>query len=180
MRALLAIAIVLLLALIGSIGLVYFGSYNVAASDPHWNLTQQILDAVKTRSIKAHASGITVPADLDKPDRLVIGVEHFAAHCAVCHGGPGVPKGDIGKGLYPAPPDLAAAAHRYTAPELFWIIKNGIKMTGMPSWADHSDDEIWATVAFLQKLGGGMTEQQYGELIRASMTHTLPAGGHHH
>ena len=180
MRALLAIALVLLLAAIGSIGLVYFGSYNVAASDPHWSLTQQILDAVKTRSIKAHASGITVPADLDKPDRLVIGVEHFAAHCAVCHGGPGVPKGDIGKGLYPAPPDLAAAAHRYTAPELFWIIKNGIKMTGMPSWADHSDEEIWATVAFLQKLGGGMTEQQYGELIRASMTHTLPAGRHHH
>src|SRR3954466_12709445 len=68
MRALLAIALVLLLAAIGSIALVYFGSYNVAASDPHWNLTQQILDAVKTRSIKAHASGITVPADLEKPD----------------------------------------------------------------------------------------------------------------
>src|SRR3954452_16277293 len=68
MRALLAIALVLLLAAIGSIALVYFGSYNVAASDPHWNLTQHILDAVKTRAIKAHASGITVPADLDKPD----------------------------------------------------------------------------------------------------------------
>src|SRR3954449_11089180 len=130
------------------------------ATAPHLDstLTQQILDTVKTRSIKAQAAGITVPADLDNPDRLVIGVEHFAAHCAVCHGGPGVPKGDIGKGLYPAPPDLAVAAHRYTAPELFWIIKNGIKMTGMPSWADHSDEEIWATVAFLQKLGGGMTE----------------------
>ena len=172
MRTLLAIALVLLIALLGSAGLVYFGSYNVAASDPHWSLTQQILDAVKTRSIKAHASGITAPADLDKPDRLVIGVEHFAAHCAVCHGGPGVPKGDIGKGLYPAPPDLALAARRYTAAELFWIIKNGIKMTGMPAWSDHSDEEIWATVAFLQKLGDGMTEQQYGELIRASMTHT--------
>ena len=102
MRTLLAIALVLLIALLGSAGLVYFGSFNVAATDPHWGLTQQILDAVKIRSIKAHASGITAPADLDKPDRLVIGVEHFAAHCAVCHGGPGVPKGDIGKGLYPA------------------------------------------------------------------------------
>src|SRR4051794_36696734 len=84
------------------------------------------------------------------------------------------------KKLCDRPPDLAFAAHRYTAPELFWIIKNGIKMTGMPAWADHSDEEIWATAAFLQKLGGGMTEQQYGELIRASMTRTLPAGGHHH
>ena len=90
-----------------------------------------------------------------------------------------MPKGDIGKGLYPTPPDLALAARRYTAAELFWIIKNGIKMTGMPAWSDHSDEEIWATVAFLQKLGNGMTEQQYGELIRASMTHSMPAGGHH-
>src|SRR3954453_15904143 len=177
MRALLAIAVVLLVALISSAGLVYFGSYNVAANDPHWGLTQQILDTVKTRSIKAHASGITVPADLDNPDRLVIGVERFAAHCAVCHGGPGVLKGDIGKGLYPTPPDLAVAARRYTAPELFWIIKNGIKMTGMPAWADHSDDEIWATVGFLKKLGVGMTEQQYGELVRQTM---MQGGMHHH
>src|SRR3954447_25199601 len=114
MRALLAIAVVLLVALIGSAGLVYFGCYNVAANDPHWGLTQQILDVVKARSIKAQAAGITAPADLDNPDRLVIGVEHFAAHCAVCHGGPGVPKGDIGKGLYPAPPDLAVAARPHS------------------------------------------------------------------
>jgi len=53
-------------------------------------------------------------------------------------------------------------------------------MTGMPAWSDHSNEEIWSTVAFLQKLGDGITEQQYGELIRASMTHNPSAGGHHH
>src|SRR4051794_22237912 len=175
MRTLLAIALVLLIALLGSAGLVYFRSYNVAASDPHWSLTQQILDAVKTRSIRAHAAGIQVPPDLDKPETLVMGVEHFAAHCAVCHGGPGVPKGDIGKGLYPAPPDLAQATKHLSDAEMFWIIKNGIKMTGMPSWSDHSDEEIWATVAFLKKLPG-MTTEEYAKLIMASMQH----GGHHH
>ena len=175
MRALLAIALVLLFALLGSIGFVYSGIYNVAATDPHWDLTHRILDTVRTRSIEAHATGIKVPPGLDNPDKLAIGVEHFAAHCAVCHGGPGVPKGDIGKGLYPAPPDLAHASTHLSEAEMFWVIKNGIKMTGMPSWADHSDEEIWATVAFLKKLPG-MTPEEYAKLIMESMTH----GGHQH
>src|SRR5689334_6829656 len=101
MRTLVVATLVLLLALLGSAGLVYSGIYNVAANDPHGGLTAQILETVRTRSIKAHAAGIQVPPDLDKPEKLVMGVEHFAAHCALCHGGPGVPKGDIGKGLYP-------------------------------------------------------------------------------
>ena len=174
-RALIAIALVLLLALLGSIGFVYSGIYNVAATDRHWGLTEQILETVRLRSIRAQAAGITVPADLDKPEKLVMGVEHFAAHCAVCHGGPGVPKGDIGKGLYPPAPDLAQVSTHLSEAEIFWVIKNGIKMTGMPSWSDHSDEEIWATVAFLKKLPG-MTSEEYGKLIMESMTH----GGHQH
>jgi mono/diheme cytochrome c family protein len=175
MRALTAIVLVLLFALLGSAGFIYFGFYNVAATDPHWDLTEQILETVRTRSIQAHAAGITVPPDLADPGKLPMGVEHFAAHCAVCHGAPGVPKGDIGKGLYPPAPDLAhTGAHRSDA-EMFWIIKNGIKMTGMPAWADHSDEEIWATVAFLKKLPG-MTAEEYAKLIMAAMAH----GGHRH
>jgi mono/diheme cytochrome c family protein len=104
-----------------------------------------------------------------------MGVEHFAAHCAVCHGGPGVPKGHIGKGLYPVPPDLAQASKHLSDAEMFWVIKNGLKMTGMPSWADHSDEEIWATVAFLKKLPA-MTPEEYAKLIMASMQH----GEHQH
>jgi hypothetical protein len=50
---------------------------------------------------------------------------------------------------------------------LFWIVKHGIKMTGMPSWGNHSDDELWTTVAFLEKLPG-MTEQDYAKLAAAS------------
>jgi len=55
-----------------------------------------------------------------------------------------VPEGDIARGLYPQPPDLANAATLYSPAELFWIVKNSIKMTGMPSWRDHSDEELWA------------------------------------
>lgn len=86
-----------------------------------------------------------------------------------------MPKGDIAQGLYPQPPDLAKTAPLYSEGELFWILKHGIKMTGMPAWADHSDEELWATVAFLKKLPG-MSEQDYARLVMANMTH----GGHHH
>ena len=136
---------------------VLSGIYDVSATAPHWPATYWIMDTARVRSIRAHAVGIAVPPGLDDPAKLVTGTEHFAAHCAVCHGAPGVPKGDIASGLYPQPPDLARAAKHYTPGELFWIVKHGIKMTGMPAWGDHNDDELWATVALIRKLPG-MTE----------------------
>lgn len=164
-----------LIALLGGFAAIYAGIYDVAATAQHWPLTSWLLETARVRSIKTYAAGIPVPPDLDDPAKIPIGVEHFAAHCAVCHGAPGVPKGDIGRGLYPPPSDLAKAAPLYTPAELFWIVKHGIKMTGMPAWSDHSDAELWATVAFVKKLRG-MSEQDYASLVRASMTH----GGHHH
>ena len=160
---------------LGAGAVIYAGLYDVAATAPHWPATAWLLETVRIRSIKAQAAGITVPPALEEPAKLVIGVEHYAAHCAVCHGAPGVPKGDIGRGLYPPPPDLAKTAALYNPAELFWIVKHGIKMTGMPAWADHSDEELWATVAFVEKLPG-MSEQDYARLVMASMTH---GGGHH-
>ena len=161
-------------ALLGSFAVIYTGTYDVAATSPHWPVTRWLMETARSRSIKAHAAGIQVPPDFDNPANIPTGVEHFAAHCAVCHGAPGVPKGDIARGLYPQPPDLAGTAKLYSAGELFWIVKNGIKMTGMPAWSDHSDEELWATVAFLQKLPG-MSEEDYGKLVMQSIAH----GGHH-
>ena len=81
----------------------------------------------------------------------------------------------MARGLYPPPPDLAKTAPLYSPAELFWIVKHGVKMTGMPAWSDHSDDELWATVGFLEKLPS-MSEQDYARLVMASMSN----GGHHH
>ena len=70
---------------------------------------------------------------------------------------------DIGKGLNPEPPYLADTVGRWTAPELFWIVKNGIRMTGMPSFGGtHADAELKAAVAFIQRLPR-MTPEQYAE-----------------
>jgi mono/diheme cytochrome c family protein len=168
------LAVALALILTGGLAFIFSGFYHIEANAPHWGVTNWVLETVRDHSIKAHASGIEAPPGLGDPAKLQIGVEHFAAHCAVCHGAPGVPKGDIAHGLYPQPPDLTHASGRFTPAELFWILKHGIKMTGMPSWGDHSDDELWATVAFIEKLPG-MTQEDYANLVIAGMAH-----GRHH
>ena len=176
MRTMIASLIIpALLVVLGAGAVIYAGMYDVAATSPHSRLTSWLLETARIRSIKAQAVAVRAPPGLDDPAKVLIGVEHYAAHCAVCHGAPGVPKGDIARGLYPPPPDLAKTARLYNPAELFWIVKNGIKMTGMPAWSDHSDDELWATVAFLKKLPG-MSEQDYARLVMASMAH---GGGHH-
>ncbi len=169
------LALGFILAIVCGSALIYTGAYDVAATRRHWPLTEWLLDTARIRSIKARAVGITPPAGLDDHAKILMGTEHYADHCAVCHGAPGVPKGDIAQGLYPQPPDLAATSKRYTDAELFWIVKHGIKMTGMPGWADHDDDELWATVAFLKMLPG-MTPEDYAKLVMQDMSH----GRQHH
>ena len=153
---------------------VVSGVYNVAATSPHWPLTTWAMGKARMRSIKEHAAGIQAPVGLYDPAKIAMGTSHFAAHCAVCHGAPGVPRNDIAQGLYPQPADLAQSAKIYSSAELFWILKHGIKMTGMPNWSDHSDDELWATVAFVKELPG-MTAKYYDQLV----TDSMKMGGRH-
>ena len=75
--------------------------------------------------------------------------------CVNCHGAPGVQWSKWSEGLRPDPPDLKEEIVDHREPrELFWVVKNGIKMTGMPSFgaAEVPDREIWSIVAFLKKL----------------------------
>jgi mono/diheme cytochrome c family protein len=74
--------------------------------------------------------------------------------CTNCHGGPGVEWQKFSEGLNPDPPDLKETVPNLEPRELFWVVKNGIKMTGMPSFetAGVPDNEIWSIVAFLKKL----------------------------
>src|SRR5262249_8018441 len=110
--------------ILAALGVIYSGAYDIGADTSHWGLTFRVFETARIRSIKTHAAGITPPAGMDDQSNILIGVEHFADHCAVCHGAPGVPKGDIANGLYPKPMNLAVTANRYTDAELFWIIKH--------------------------------------------------------
>jgi mono/diheme cytochrome c family protein len=154
---------------LGGFTLIYSGVYNVAATEPHWGLTHWVVGLVKLRSIKAHAAGISAPSNLSDDSDVAEGIEHFAAHCVICHGAPGVPSADFVRRLYPTPPDLTGVSETYGPGELFWIVKNGIRATGMPAWNDHSDGELWAIVAFLRKLPD-LSAQRYASLLTVSTT----------
>ena len=168
-----ALGLVLLAAACGAI-LMWSGVISVAATDPHLPITRWMMETARIRSIKMHAAGIVPPDNMSDQARIVGGTAHFSEHCAGCHSAPGVEAEDMAEGMYPKPPVLVNAAHQWTPGELFWILKNGIKMSGMPSWADHGDSALWDIVAFLEKMPG-MSEQDYGQLVMAS----AKAGGHH-
>ncbi len=80
------------------------------------------------------------------------GAEHFLEQCATCHALDGSGKTDIGVGLYPPPPDLRLReTQRLSDGAIFYIIKNGIRFTGMPAW-DIDDHRVWHLVAFIRRL----------------------------
>ncbi len=116
MRTIRAMLIAALIALLSGVVVIYTGVYDMGATAPHWPVTTWLLTAARIRSVKEHAAAIQTPPALDDPRKLLIGVGHYAAHCAICHGAPGVPKGEIAQGLYPAPPDLAKWRRSIAAP----------------------------------------------------------------
>jgi mono/diheme cytochrome c family protein len=84
------------------------------------------------------------------------GLEHFADHCAVCHANNGSGDSEIGRALYPRAPDMRAkATQELTDAELFSIIENGVRLTGMPAWGTGTPEgerESWALVHFIRRL----------------------------
>ena len=85
MRTIIAsLLIAAVMFLLGAGAVIYAGFYDVAATTPHWPATSWLLEVARTRSVKAQAAGIVVPPRLNDPAKVLIGVEHYAAHCAVC------------------------------------------------------------------------------------------------
>lgn len=148
---------------LASVIYVYSGFYNVAAVEPHAPLTQWALTTAMQRSVKARAQRIT-PPPMPNSQKIGEAFRGFDEMCVQCHGAPGKEPRVIGKGLQPPAPALSDAAHRWSRAELFWIVKNGIRMTGMPAFGPtHSDEQIWLLIAFLQRLPN-ISSGQYKEM----------------
>ena len=154
MRALGAFGIlVLLIAIAGAIYL-FSGYYNVAAREPDAGAVSWALINIRQASIKQRAP-TEVPVSLDDTAVIQEGAKAFSQHsCATCHGAPGVKWAKFSEGMRPYAADLNKTAKNRPAGEIFWIVKNGIDMTGMPSFAllKVSDEEIWNIAAFIKNL----------------------------
>ncbi|MHB9025996.1 MAG: c-type cytochrome [Armatimonadota bacterium] len=144
------LGLLILAALIG-LAIIRSGIINIAATERDPALVHWVLKTASENSIERHARGIAVPP-LDDPAMVRKGTSHYRAMCEKCHGGPGAESEELAEGLNPHPPKLDDVADEWKPNELFWVTKHGIRMTGMPAWGPtHSDEEIWAMVAFLQQ-----------------------------
>ncbi len=139
------------------------GLYNVSTMSPDPGFIHWIFSHTSDNSAEHYSKGIAVPALTDS-SMIAEGYQHYHEMCQVCHGGPGIERSPISKGLYPHPPNLMRSAKEMGANRLFWVAKNGIKSTGMPGFGKtHSDQQIWAIVAFLEKMKN-MTPQEYAAM----------------
>jgi mono/diheme cytochrome c family protein len=158
------VAVLVVLALAGG-AYIHSGIYDVAASTPDKSVISWALRRAQHSSVERRAEGIQVPR-LDDPDMIKRGLIHYYEMCVVCHGAPGVKPSEIAQGLNPYPPELAEKAEPDEAAEFFWIVKNGIKMTGMPAFGvTHSDEEIWAIIAFLQRMPK-LSPEEYQKMVQ--------------
>jgi mono/diheme cytochrome c family protein len=170
----LGILFTLLMAVAVSLTVIYTGAYNVAASERHLAVVRWALDTSLRRSVAARAQDAPIP-DAISPSVLAEGAQKYAATCAQCHGAPGADRAHWVRGLRPMPPELADAASEWEPREVFWIVKHGIKLSGMPAFGlEHDDEELWGITEFVMRLPG-MTPEDYRALVGDSQGHAEEA-----
>jgi mono/diheme cytochrome c family protein len=138
--------------LLGALGLVATSVTLSARGEPS-QIEAYLATRAKRFLVRRSARGLEAPAfgqtSVDE------GFGTYSGSCAACHRVRGRTPTEIGRGLYPPAPDLGSGSVQlWSDGELFWIIKNGIRLTGMPAFGDiHSDGEIWDLVHYLRSLG---------------------------
>ncbi|HEX2824837.1 MAG TPA: c-type cytochrome [Burkholderiales bacterium] len=164
LRTVITTAVVLgALGAIGGAAFVLSGVYDISAVDPHTKPVYWLIEATMRRSVAARAKDTAVP-DLASEPTIARGFAAYVRNCEQCHGGPGVSPGPAALGMMPVPAYLVTVGREWPAAEVQWVVKNGIKATGMPAWKHRmSDDEIWEVVAFVKHRLPYLSAAQYGE-----------------
>lgn len=159
---------------------MHSGMYNVAATDPHLPFVESVMHSTMHASVEAGTEEIEAP-DLSSERMVQAGAAAYDDLCAACHLKPGLDSTVLRAGLNPMPPRLSDSTHQDPAQQ-FWVVKNGIKMTGMPAWGvTHDNQELWEIVAFLQRLPE-LSTQEYQAMVRPETTVVAQAkqDGHDH
>ncbi|WP_137823204.1 c-type cytochrome [Pseudomonas sp. D(2018)] len=174
-RTIKTLAIASTVGFVGIMGVAYFGVVNVGADDPHLAPVHAFLTMVRERSIAVRARDLEVP-NLNDEALIRAGAGNYNSMCIGCHLAPGVAQTELSQSLYPAPPNLTKVGVDGNPANAFWIIKHGIKATGMPAWGKSMGDQyIWGMVAFLQQLPS-LDAEQYRTLVASSSGHQHGGG----
>jgi cytochrome c553 len=165
-----AIAAPLLALLVAWSGVIYIG-----ATGGHWSITSWFLHYVMRQSIATYAIPVEEPEIID-PGLLVPAAGHFQQGCAFCHGAPGEQRSATVMKMLPQPPDLTTVLSTWSDEELFRIVRNGVRYSGMPAWpTQERDDEVWGLVAFLRQMNS-MDAETYQALTQQPASGNQAAG----
>ena len=176
MRYLTGFIAALVLAVVVGALVIWTGAYNFAASDAHAGAVRSLIDTALHKSVASRADALEAP-QLTAAD-IRHGAREFAEYCVHCHGAPGVKPHEWTTGMRPDPPPLPRAAREWSVEEIFWIVKHGIKMTGMPAFGDtESDKTIWHIAGFVNRLPQ-MSAAEYARLQADFQSEEK--GGHGH
>jgi len=160
----------------GAAAFVWFGVYDVSATGPHLQPVHSLLEIALQRAVQHRADAHPPPRDLITRERVTQGAACFRDRCVACHGAPGVAPESFALGMQPVPSSLVEATRHWRPQDLYWITRNGIKMSGMPAWEYRLEEgELWAVVAFLDALPL-MTPDQYRRLTAPPENPPVPVG----
>lgn len=137
---------------VGTIAFAYSGVYDVSASSVHNPFIRWLFETTRENSVAQLAATVELP-ELEDFDRVRRGGRAYERMCERCHSAPGQARSPLSRGLSPEPPLFHRMQRQMDPKRIFWVTRNGIRMTGMPAWGlTHSDKEIWDIVAFVQRL----------------------------
>ena len=152
MRTARLIALLALAAVAGAAAFVRSGLYDISATDQHLPPVYWTIETAMKHSVERRGRRIAAPP-LGAPEQLGRGLALYRLHCVQCHGAPGVAPEPFALGMTPLPAPLAQTGREWAPGEIYWVVKHGIKMTGMPAWEFRlAEDDLWAVVAFVQRL----------------------------
>ena len=134
----------------GLVGLfvIFGGLYDTSARSGHSKTIAWAIHKTMIHSVQRRASDLV---SLPETASFWSGARDYESHCLSCHGGPGVDRASWAKGMLPTPPFLVDTSSHWSRRELYMIVHDGVKMTGMPAWGQvESDRQVSDVVAFLQ------------------------------
>jgi|SRR6516164_5286204 len=143
-----------ILLLAGVVFLVALTEFNLSALQGPGPLETRVSNRAKRFLINRASRHAISPRPLDTRASVETGSEHYGLDCSICHADDGRGQRPPGNWMYPRAADLTSErVQDYSDQELFWIIKNGIRLTGMPAFAKvETDDHIWDLVNYVRTL----------------------------
>ena len=156
-------------AALGGGAVVLVGLFDVSAKDGHWPGVPWVLHTTYQRSVELRSPPASAVPPLDDEALVALGARHFDQACSQCHSAPGMRQDATVRSMLPEPPHVTEAVEGWDPENLFWILKEGVKMSGMPHWPSRErDDDVWSVVAFLERVDG-MSGARYEELARPAL-----------